>query len=117
MEATNRRYSCTYMSKYKGLCSGRYPIFLLASLFCFVISSSPIFTTPASAGIKPVTIFMVVDLPAPLGPKKPMIWPLSASKETLSKASCDPYFFERCEIETDIFENREANIQVIRWEP
>src|ERR1039458_10458446 len=39
---------------------------------------------PAVGGRKQVRTRMVVVLPAPLGPRKPTIWPFSTSKEMLS---------------------------------
>src|SRR4030081_1661211 len=47
-------------------------------------------TAPALGGMKPVIIRMVVDLPAPLGPRKPSTSPLPTSKETPSTASFGP---------------------------
>jgi hypothetical protein len=41
---------------------------------------------PESAEKKPVIIFMVVDFPAPLGPKNPTISGLPISKEMSSTA-------------------------------
>jgi hypothetical protein len=38
----------------------------------------------------PVIIFMVVVLPAPFGPSKPMIWPRRNSSEMSSTASLPP---------------------------
>src|SRR6185437_12646459 len=42
-------------------------------------------------------IFIVVDLPAPFGPKNPMISLFPAVKEILSTAFCEPYIFVRFE--------------------
>src|SRR5688572_9286257 len=42
---------------------------------------------------------MVVDLPAPLGPRKPTTCPLSTSKLTRSTASTGPYALVNCETE------------------
>ena len=39
---------------------------------------------------KPVIIFMVVDLPAPLGPRKPSTSPRPTAKETSSTATIGP---------------------------
>ena len=39
---------------------------------------------------------MVVDLPAPFGPRKPVTRPGSAVKETSSTAVKSPYFLVRC---------------------
>src|SRR5580693_2724435 len=48
---------------------------------------------PAVGGIKHVSIRMVVVLPAPLGPKKPTIWPFWISKEMWSTAVLRAYLF------------------------
>src|SRR5271170_8348469 len=48
---------------------------------------------PAVGGRKHVSIRMVVVLPAPLGPKKPTIWPFWISKEIWSTAVLRAYLF------------------------
>src|SRR5580704_15485641 len=48
---------------------------------------------PAVGGKKHVSIRMVVVLPAPLGPRKPTIWPFSTSNEMWSTAVCRAYLF------------------------
>ena len=50
---------------------------------------------PPLAGMKHERIFIVVDLPAPLGPRKPTICPFSTAKETSSIAVTGPYRFVR----------------------
>src|SRR5215472_19006698 len=45
--------------------------------------------------MKHVKILIVVDLPAPLGPRKPTISPRLTSKLILSSARNDPKFFVR----------------------
>src|SRR5438094_4877688 len=47
-------------------------------------------TPPELGGMKPVIMRMVVDLPAPFGPRKPSTSPLPTSKETPSTASFAP---------------------------
>ena len=66
-----RRYSRGVISGYTGGISGRYPICRLASSGSRSISCPAIRTVPDVADRYPVMIFMVVDLPAPLGPKNP----------------------------------------------
>src|ERR1039457_2713809 len=46
---------------------------------------------PMVGGRKQVRTRMVVVLPAPLGPRKPTIWPFSTSKEILSTATVRAY--------------------------
>ena len=65
------------MSKYKGTVSGRYPICFRAFRDSSTISNPAIEAVPLVGGINPVRIFIVVDLPAPLGPKNPKISPFS----------------------------------------
>jgi len=45
-----------------------------------------IVAVPELAGVRPTMIRMVVDLPAPLGPRKPVTRPVAAVKETSSTA-------------------------------
>ena len=52
--------------------------------------SDPTRTRPLVGGMKPVIIRMVVDLPAPLGPRKPSTSPFSTEKETRLTATFDP---------------------------
>ena len=49
-------------------------------------------TAPDVAGVRPTRIRIVVDLPAPLGPRKPVTRPGSARKVTWSTAVKPPYF-------------------------
>jgi hypothetical protein len=43
-------------------------------------------TWPVLGRVRPTMMRMVVDLPAPLGPRKPVTRPVAAVKETLSTA-------------------------------
>src|SRR5215831_10047070 len=52
---------------------------------------------PASGSRKPVSIFMVVDLPAPLGPRNPNTSPRFTSSEIPSTARISPKRFSRSE--------------------
>src|SRR5215467_6427270 len=57
----------------------------------FVCTSRPhTDTSPEVGGMKPVIMRMVVDLPAPFGPRKPSTSPLPTSKETPSTARLGP---------------------------
>src|SRR3712207_7877506 len=47
---------------------------------------------PDVAGTRPVIIRIVVVLPAPLGPRKPVTVPGSSSNETASTTVRSPYF-------------------------
>src|SRR5690242_697325 len=46
----------------------------------------------------PVIIFIVVDLPAPFGPRKPSTSPFGTIKETSSTAASGPKYLTRCRI-------------------
>src|SRR5512140_3817937 len=46
---------------------------------------------PSVGGIKQVSIRMVVVFPAPLGPRKPTIWPFSTSNDRWSTATFRAY--------------------------
>src|SRR6266568_2218202 len=57
----------------------------------FSCTSSPhTETAPALGGMKPVIMRIVVDLPAPLGPRKPITLPFPTSNETPSTARFGP---------------------------
>ena len=45
---------------------------------------------PLSGGKKQLSIFIVVDLPAPFGPRKPSTSPLATANETPSTATIGP---------------------------
>src|ERR1041385_746440 len=55
-------------------------------------------TVPEVGARKPVIIFMVVDLPAPLGPRKPSTSPRLTENETLSTARIGPNLLVRLRI-------------------
>src|SRR5579871_2087162 len=55
----------------------------------------PTVMVPADGGMKPVIIRMVVDLPAPFGPRKPSTSPRSSENEMPSTARFAPNNFSR----------------------
>src|ERR1051326_900811 len=57
---------------------------------CSTTSKPPTFTVPLVGGMKPVIIRIVVDLPAPFGPRKPNTSPRSTAKEMSLTASFEP---------------------------
>ena len=59
------------------------------------MSKPPTVTEPPDGGRKPVIMRMVVDLPAPLGPRKPSTSPRSTENETSSTARLVPKTFAR----------------------
>src|SRR6185503_19406794 len=58
-------------------------------------SKPPTATLPSVGGMKPVIIRMVVDLPAPFGPRKPRISPRSTENVTPATARFVPKCFSR----------------------
>src|SRR5687768_15471705 len=68
---------------------------LRASMLCVKTSKPAIFALPDVGGRNPVRIFIVVLLPAPLGPRKPTISPFSTSNEMSFTAVKEPYFLVR----------------------
>src|SRR5207247_1719766 len=73
-----------------GRFSGRYPISRRASIGGSTISKPPTETLPSVGGMNPVIIRMVVDLPAPFGPRKPNTSPRSIENEIPSTARLAP---------------------------
>src|ERR1051325_10426271 len=67
----------------------------LAGIGSSVISWPPTVTLPSVGGMNPVTMRMVVDLPAPFGPRKPSTSPRSREKETPSTARFGPNVFTK----------------------
>ena len=63
-------------------------------------SSPPTSTRPESAGRKPVTIFIVVDFPAPFGPRNPSTSPRRTEKLIPATASIGPKCLTRFSIRT-----------------
>src|SRR3954451_19134316 len=70
----------------------------LASIGDSTTSKPPTVTFPEVGGMKPVTMRMVVDLPAPFGPRKPSTSPRSTVKETPSTARLAPNVLTRLSI-------------------
>ncbi len=50
---------------------------------------------PLEGGTRVVKSFIVVDFPAPLGPRNPNTWPDLTDRSISSTAKTDPYDFER----------------------
>ena len=83
---TKSRYSETSISSYSGLFSGRYPIRCLAARPASARGMPSSRIDPASGSKYWVIMRMVVDFPAPLGPRKPTTCPRSTAKDTSSTA-------------------------------
>src|SRR5688572_16950848 len=67
----------------------------LAGMGSSTMSWPPTVTLPAVGGMKPVIIRIVVDLPAPLGPRNPRISPRSTEKVTPATARFVPKCFSK----------------------
>src|ERR1051325_4313903 len=63
---------------------------------------------PEVGARKPVIIFIVVDLPAPLGPRKPSTSPSATAKDTPSTAVSGPNFLTRWRISSICYAPQEA---------
>src|SRR5258707_10382724 len=70
----------------------------LAGIGSSTTSKPPTLTDPSEGRIKPVIMRMVVDLPAPLGPRKPSTSPRSTVKEMSSTARLAPNVLTRFSI-------------------
>src|SRR5690606_31155268 len=70
--------------------SGRYPSLRLAATAWLRTSSPATSAVPDVGGNTPAMTFIVVDLPAPLGPRNPSTSPFSTEKLTLSTATTAP---------------------------
>src|ERR1043166_5567362 len=75
----------------------------------------PTETSPAEGGMKPVIMRIVVDLPAPLGPRNPSTSPFSTVNETPLTAVIAPKDFLRLRTLITLkvfFYGKLANVQV-----
>ena len=63
-------------------------------------------TVPLVGGIKPVIIFIVVDFPAPLGPRNPSISPCSTEKVKDETAGKSPKFLVMSETSINLLLNQ-----------
>src|SRR5579864_6520473 len=75
-------------------------MFFLMSSGCVETSNPPTVARPEVGGSSPQRMRMVVDLPAPLGPRNPKISPRFTSSETRSTAVKSPKRFTRLSIRT-----------------
>ena len=87
--ATISRYSRPVSDSKTAPDSGTKPTWRLTSMVRSR-SNPQMVAVPLVGSSMPVSIFSVVDLPAPLGPRKPEIWPAGTSNERSSTAVCWP---------------------------
>ena len=80
-------FSKGVMSRYKENFWDMYPMACLISSAWVTISYPATWPLPALGEMMPQSMRMVVDLPAPLGPRNPKISPVRTEKEIRSTAT------------------------------
>src|SRR6266849_1544382 len=90
MRPTKFKYSDPVNRPNNAMPSGTTPICRLTSTGLAMRSSPRIWMRPAVGASRPVSILMVVDFPAPLGPRKPKNWPAATRRFTSSTATSSP---------------------------
>src|SRR5271156_5489857 len=99
MRPTKFKYSAPVSRPKSAMPSGTTPIWRF-TLTEFPASVRPrISIRPAEGASKPVSILIVVDFPAPLGPRKPKNWPGATRKFTSCTATRSPKRRVRCSVE------------------
>ena len=88
--ARQRRYSMTRNSSGNGLFSGMKPRWRFASSGRVATGTPQRNAAPLSACVSPARMRIVVDLPAPFGPRNPTISPGRTLNETSATARCAP---------------------------
>ena len=88
--ARRRRYSSTRRSSGSGLFSGIYAMWRLASAGLSATETPQMEAQPDVPAIVPERIRMVVDLPAPFGPRKPTTSPGATENVRSSIAVSEP---------------------------
>src|SRR6185295_11126028 len=78
------------------------PMRRFTSIGCCAISRSRTLNVPLVGASRPVNIFIVVDLPAPLGPRKPKKLPRGMARFRLSTAAKSPNRRTRAKVSTAI---------------
>ena len=90
MRPTKRRYSGAVSRPNSAMPSGTTPIWRFRSSAEALNGLPRISMVPALGSSRPVSILMVVDLPAPFGPRKPKNCPGATLKVTSSTAVSSP---------------------------
>src|SRR4030042_5038787 len=72
-----------------------YPMDCLICSLCVMMSKSATCPEPPEGEMRPQSIRMVVDFPAPLGPRNPKISPVATVNEIRSTAVKEPKRFSR----------------------
>src|SRR5713101_10014533 len=84
------RYSAPVSRSNSAMPSGTTPIWRFTSMGCSSRSSPSRRMRPALGASRPVSILIVVDLPAPFGPRKPKNCPLSTVRSIWLTATSSP---------------------------
>src|SRR5580704_12720228 len=72
---------------------------------------------PESGANRPTTIFIVVDLPAPFGPKRPNTSPAATEKLTSSTATTLPKVFRRLQTSRRFIDRQLIRVSKVRTVP
>ena len=84
------RCSFTVNRSNSTLCWGQSPKLSLIASISVIILFPSMWAEPEEGGNKPVNIDIVVVFPAPLCPRRAVIWPLKMLSESSSTATLDP---------------------------
>src|SRR6266852_689779 len=90
MRPTKFKYSEPVSLPKSAMPSGTTPICRFTATRLLTRSRPRIWIRPAVGASNPVSILMVVDFPAPLGPRKPKNWPDATLRFTSSTATSSP---------------------------
>src|SRR5271156_1098483 len=99
MRPTKFKYSEPVRRPKSAIPSGTTPIWRFTSTESCVKSMPRICMRPEVGASRPVSILIVVDFPAPLGPRKPKNWPGATRKFTSCTATKSPKRRVRCSVE------------------
>src|SRR5271163_1358130 len=99
MRPTKFRYSEPVRRPKSAMPSGTTPIWRFTSTESCVKSMPRTCMRPDEGASRPVNILMVVDFPAPLGPRNPKNWPAATRRFTSCTAIKSPKRRVRCSVE------------------
>src|ERR1700722_13948543 len=99
MRPTKFKYSAPVSRPNKAMPSGTTPIWRFTSIAFTARSRPRTSMRPVVGASRPVSILMVVDFPAPLGPRNPKNWPGATRRFTSCTATKSPKRRGRCSVE------------------
>src|SRR5271168_1647633 len=99
MRPTKFKYSEPVSRPNSAMPSGTTPIWRFTSTESCIRSMPRICMRPDVGASRPVSILMVVDFPAPLGPRNPKNWPGATRRFTSCTATRSPKRRVRCSVE------------------